>query len=171
MATPAKSPKTKSNKKLTRPSTLVTLYQGDYERRLAEKYMDYERHEMRERSTQRFGGSLAPQLAQEYDDLRAEAEETALRIVVQAVPRKQWRELLQAHPPVADADGEIDEEHKRLGFNPDTFFDAIVKPCVVEPEFTDEEWDEFEEDCSEAHWDKLSSAAYLLNVQGVDLPK
>lgn len=58
--------------------------------------------------------------------------------VVRALPRRQYRELLDDHPPVKDG----------ADWNPDTFPPALIAACVVDPEMTVEQaaqiWEEWE---------------------------
>lgn len=62
-------------------------------------------------------------------------------IRIRALPRKQYRELLEAHPPA-------DSDEEKADWNAETFPPALIAASCVEPEFTSEQaqqiWDEWE---------------------------
>lgn len=152
---------------LARRRTTVTLYQGDYEPRLAALAAAVDRTRLAGQMSARFAtAGNAMRLAHEYDELRAEAEETAVKITLEALPRSAWAKMLEQHPP-----RESDERDGQLGANQETIHDELVSACVVDPVFTETEWVEFADDLSAPAWQALAAAAWTLNVRGVDLPK
>lgn len=75
-------------------------------------------------------------------------------VSLKALPRKQYRLLLEEHPH---------EDPKKGDWNPDTFPPALIAACAVDPEFTVEQaqqlWDEWETSDST----KLFLACFNLN--------
>lgn len=122
----------------------------------------------RESATKRFGApqSESLRLAQEYDELVDEARAVGIvKLRVRSAGRK-WRQLKDEHPPRPD-----NEEDEILGVNRATFFEPAVKLCIVEPEFTDEQYDEFVDQLSAAQWDRMSSVSWIVNEGEVNIPK
>lgn len=111
------------------------------------------------------------------EDVRAKmAEQKAIiasgvvRIHVGALPRGggrgAFRRLLTEHPPV-----EGDELDKQLGYNSDTFGDALIKACIVRTENLDgetvpNEWDAWADDMSDGQWEEVFNACLALNRDG-----
>ncbi|MGH1563030.1 hypothetical protein [Mumia sp. DW29H23] len=165
---------------LQRRRTVVTLYQGDYEQRLADlggrvaAAFEAENETPRRLSDE----SDAAALAQEHDDLRAEADETAEKVTLFALTNTQWVELAAQHPPRDD-----DKADAARGVNTDTFPGALLLACLVPPpdgHDRREVLDLLNEgqrildtigDPTRVQWLKLTRAAYAVNMQDDDLPK
>ncbi len=64
--------------------------------------------------------------ADAYDKFVAVAAERGVKVAIQAIPGRKWRELEAAHPP-----REKNEDDAEWGFNVLTFGDAVVPLCVV----------------------------------------
>lgn len=80
------------------------------------------------------GGPEAPaDLAEQLAKLREQAAEHIYQFRIRALPRRRWDTLVAAHPP---------REGKRETLNPETFFDALVRTSVVEPELDADDWDD-----------------------------
>lgn len=101
------------------------------------------------------------------DQLRDEAEPRAIKATVQRLPRKQFRDLIKAHPP-----REGDEADKEIGFNEEAVADELVPACLVAPEFKSPAFrEEFLDNLSDAQFGLLFDAAYAVNRGGVPDPK
>lgn len=104
-------------------TSVVTIFTGDY--------LDRIRHlEQRARAAERAAKGTTQmldeepeylRLAEEHDALVREAEESAVHVRVQALPRKVWTQLVSEHPP---RDGNRDDTLD--GVNTDTFPEALV---------------------------------------------
>lgn len=107
------------------------------------------------------------ELTLEFDDFMAEAEKRAALVVVRALPRREYRDLLKAHPP-----REGDEQDESWGFNVDDFGDAMVPPAVIEPAFSsDHAKATFLESLSTAQWTTVFAAAVTVNSGALPDPK
>lgn len=96
----------------------------------------------------------------EFDAFMAEAEERARVVVVQALPRREYRTLRGEHPP-----REGNEIDQAAGFNLDAFSDVLVPKCAPgeTPAFLD--------GLSDGQWSQLFSAAVAVNEGGSPNPK
>ena len=96
-----------------------------------------------------------------------EAEPRAVVVVVKALGRRQWRSLVTEHPARDDT-----KEDEALGVNADTFPDALVPPSIAEPEFPSHaDRDAFLDSLSDADFNRLFRAAFVLNRVPADDPK
>lgn len=64
------------------------------------------------------------------DALRADAAGVTLHVVLEALPRTPYRQLVDQHPQRKDADGKPHPDDG-LGLNYETFPPALVKACVI----------------------------------------
>jgi hypothetical protein len=109
------------------------------------------------------------------DEQRAIISSGVVRIVLGALPRGggrgAFRRLLTEHPP---RDG--DELDAQLGYNADTFGDALIQKCIVEtralaPDGTSgdpvpNEWDKWADEMSDGQWEEVFTACLALNKDG-----
>ena len=139
----------------------VLLFQGDDLAKIAELRKAAEA----EQSDTRLMGELSA--AQEHDEFVKEAEARAVRVVLKALGRKQWRNLVADHPPRKGV-----ESDKALGVNDETFGDALVLASLEEPEFASTgDAEEFLDSLRSADFDQLYHAAFALNRFQADAPK
>jgi hypothetical protein len=89
-----------------------------------------------------------------------------------AVRKEQvvWLELLAAHPPRKDPAGKVDRRDAAVGVNVGTFFDALVRASVVEPELDDQRWEALDGKLTDGQFNQLANAAWQLNRAEVDVP-
>lgn len=151
-------------KKIERRRTTVTLHHGHYQQELAdllEKAMAALRAEESGVAPQRAGTKReSMKLGKQYDDLLAEAEESATKITVWAIGHREYSTLADEHPPRPD-----DANDKRNGVNLKTFPAALLCASLVEPgSGQDGEQILDELDLSHPHYDKLERAAWSVNV-------
>lgn len=99
------------------------------------------------------------------ESLAEMVEAATIRFTLRALPRRQWTDLLKAHPPRKD---HLDD--RKLGYNEETFYEALVRASVADPVPTDEEWEQIDEVLTEGEWIRLVSAAQTLNLAGSKLP-
>ena len=115
----------------------------------------------------------APDLAAELVEVRERLEETkaaiasgVVRIVIKGLTRGEFRRLVTVHPP-----REGDDLDKRLGYNADTFGDALVKACIVRTENLDgeevpNEWDKWADGMTNGQWDEVFTACMKITNDG-----
>lgn len=104
-------------------------------------------------------------LAERMQALEATMAESVLTVRLRALNRKAFQDLLLAHPPRKD-----DQRDKLYGFNVDTFNDALVRASCVDPEFNDDQWDQFTQVITSGQHAELSETAGALNHSRVDIP-
>jgi hypothetical protein len=116
--------------------------------------------EARRAAADSLGGKL------DVPEALAEAVEAAtIRFTLRALPRRQWTDLLKAHPPRKD---HLDD--RKVGYNEETFYEALVRASVADPVPTDKEWEQIDEVLVEGEWIRLVTAAQTLNLAGSKLP-
>lgn len=174
-----------------RTASLV-IYQGDDLEQLAELRQAAEVARRRVKQAQgrslRIGDDAPTAEAEEsaYDEFVAEAAERAETLVVQAIGRKRFRDLLAEHPArkvkVTDEDGTREEAHEDdadFGVNVETFPDALLTyrdgdvRTITAPEFPTAKAcrDFLDNDLSDGDYESLWQTAYWLNRNPVVDPK
>lgn len=151
----------------------VHIYVGDYHDRLA----NLERRVLA--AADNFDGRTAtldetPEhltLAAEYDALAAEAGQHRVEVTLQALGRRQSKELRAAHPPrVAGEKGATDWQARGdmvMGVNEETFKDDLVRASVISPEMSEDDFDNI----SEGAFTVLYSTALDLTYGAAEDPK
>lgn len=101
----------------------------------------------------------ADEAREAYNVAVAEAAERAVLVRVNQVGRKIFRRLLSEHPPREDND--VDQV---LGYNDDTFGEALLLACVTEPAFgTVEDKQTFLDSLADGDFEQLMETAVALN--------
>ena len=102
-------------------------------------------------------------------DVRAEMDEQrkviasgVVRILIKGLTRGEFRRLLTAHPPRSG-----DDLDARVGYNADTFGDALIKACILRTEDLDgnpvpNEWDQWADDMTNGQWEDVFTACMKL---------
>jgi hypothetical protein len=98
-------------------------------------------------------------------DLVDAVEASTIRFTLRARSRQEWRDLLKAHPPRKDHP--LD---RQLGYNEETFYEALIRASIVDPVITDAEWQELNGYLTEGEWTRLVVAAQNLNLRASQLP-
>lgn len=108
--------------------TTVTLFQGDdYDREL-ELRKDVERAAVNADNPRRIGDSPSVQAAAAaYDEFVAEAAERGVKVLLVALPKGRYRELVATHPPREDSD-----EDAAWGFDYSTLGDELVPASMCD---------------------------------------
>lgn len=159
----------KTNPLLTsRRRVTVPLYSGEVETRLQEldealevAYANESAGSMRATSV-----SEADAIAKERDDYAAKAQAEAPKLVLEGITERQLQRLRDEHPPRKG-----DKLDETVGYNREDFPAAFIRACLVEPEVTDEQWDEFIEQASSGRLHTLLQHANEVTGDDVDLPK
>jgi hypothetical protein len=102
----------------------------------------------------------------EAREFAAEAEERGVKVVLRALGRKTWRDLIAQHPP---RDGESAD--KELGANADAFGEALVPLCMASPAGSPEECRAFLDSLNEGQFGDLAVRAWRLNMGRGSDPK
>lgn len=137
----------------------LTAAMQDLERQLEEA-------EARHRASGSLAGGDRVDLAQQMEDVRERMKSHTVDFRLRALPRRRWTALVAEHPPRAGNDRDT-----AMGLNEETFFEAMVRACVVEPTLDDEDWKTLLDDAlSDAQWGQLTNAAWAVNARDVDVP-
>lgn len=102
------------------------------------------------------------------DDLRAQMREWTQVFTVRAMDEQDFRRLVEQHPP-RTKDGKNDPRDYD-GVNSETYYPALVKASIAEPEMTDERWAKLVKKLTPGQRAKLSDAAVLVNGREEDIP-
>lgn len=105
-------------------------------------------------------------LAERLEALTEQMQAESVPFVLQAMPRSEWVKLIAAHPP---RDGE--EIDQRMGLNGETYWPALLRRSVVEPDITAEQWKQLLDGVlSSSQYDALTDAAWAVNRAEVSVP-
>lgn len=116
-------------------------------------------------SGRKLSDSVDPATADRIRELEAEMREHSLTLTLRALPRRDWLRLVRDHP---ERPG--DAADRELGVNRDTFFDAVVLACIVDPEMTEEQKSRLLDVITDAQYESLSNAAWVLNRKDISVP-
>ncbi len=152
-----------------RPETTVPVclrgdLQADFEQ--AER----ELAEAERKPADSLAGTGARAIAERIEALREEMREYTVEFRFRAKPKHEFRELVDAYPPRRDDEGGIVDGDRAIGVNTETFFDACIRACLVEPELDDEDWATLDANLSDRQFDELSNAAWGINRREVGVP-
>lgn len=114
-------------------------------------------------------GSGAGPIIERIEALEAEMTEHTYEFRLRALPRAEWRALCNEHPPRKGDDGGV-VDSDRIGVNADTFYDAIIRACLIDPELTDDEFEQLTGALTDRQYDDIAEAAWGLNRREVDVP-
>lgn len=105
------------------------------------------------------------------DTLRGEMEEATVTLVLQALPRREYRALVDKHPPRKDTDGKVLPQDERVGVDRDGFYNELARRSIVQPELDATTVDVLLDDkLSDGQWEELTTRCNLLNRSTVDVP-
>lgn len=107
----------------------------------------------------------AKELAEQVRALQDKMNKATLTVTLRAMDRAPWKELQSAHPPRKDS--AIDW---KLGFNPDTFYDALIAASLVDPVLDADQLAKLLDVITAGQFDRLASAAWTLNRSDVSAP-
>ncbi|MFF0823065.1 hypothetical protein ACFYUR_22110 [Micromonospora haikouensis] len=109
-------------------------------------------------------------IADRMEALRSEMLAHTYRFRLRAMTRPRWHAFVAEHPPRPDGD-QVDARDRVRGVNVETFFPALVRESVVDPQLDAGEWDRLiGEVLTDRQFDELSTAAWSLNRGEVDIP-
>ena len=89
-----------------------------------------------------------------------------VRVVIKGLSRGEFRRLMVAHPPRED-----DALDRRLGYNADTFGDALVTACIertesVSGEAVENRWPQWADEMTNGQWEEFFTACLKLTNEG-----
>lgn len=120
--------------------------------------------------TDSLAGSGVGRIVERIEALEAEMRERTYDFRLRALPRHEFRALMAAHPPRRDEDG-LNKEDAPLGVNRETFFPAMIRAAVVDPELDEAEWtDLLDARLTDYQFQDLAWTAWALNAGEVDVP-
>ncbi|QNN50139.1 hypothetical protein H9L10_03525 [Phycicoccus endophyticus] len=102
----------------------------------------------------------------QMDAHKATIASGVVRIVIKGLTRGEFRRLLVEHPPRED-----DPLDVRLGYNSDTFGDALIQACILHTENLDGEpvenrWPDWADDMTNGQWEEVFRACMDLTNEG-----
>jgi hypothetical protein len=140
---------------------------------LAGQYEQLQRQLAELPANNKLGGDPERQRIQaEMEHIRAEMVADTIPFVLRAISEPAFQELVDQHPPRRNGD-EINARDAAIGFNRSTFYHALIRACVIEPDdLDDEDWDVlFSPDgFSPGEFHRLGNEALRINDQAVDVP-
>lgn len=102
-----------------------------------------------------------------HDEFAAEAKERGVKVILRAVGRKTWRDLIAKHPVRVAGDGVTEEQieaDKNFGANVDALQEELVPMCMASPAGTNEERSAFLDSLNEGQFGDLAIRAWGLNI-------
>jgi hypothetical protein len=116
-------------------------------------------------------GSGVGDLVDRIEELESQMAENQYLFRFRAMPRPEFRAIVAAHPPRRDpGTNDIVDADRFLLVNAETFFDALIRRCLVDPQLTDDEWVRTVSTLTDHQYNELGSAAWDLNRAEVDIP-
>ena len=115
-------------------------------------------------------GSGTGALLERLDALAVEMAEHTYTFRLRAMPRHAWLELMAAHPPRKDDEGDPLVEDRMTGANRLTVFEPMVRMSIIDPELDDEQWKKLLAALTDRQFEDLVNAAWDLNQGKVDVP-
>lgn len=104
------------------------------------------------------------------DALRAEMREHTEEFRLRAMSQPKFRALVAEHTPRRDDEGTVDAADAQMGFNRDTFFDALLKASVISPDLDDDDWTALLDVLTDRQYNDLTDAAWFVNRTEVSVP-
>lgn len=121
-------------------------------------------------STDSLAGDGSGALIERIEALEEQMRDSTYEFRLRALPRHEFRSLMTGHPPRRQEDGSLHPEDT-LGVNRETFFPAMIRSAVVDPELDDAEWtDLLDTRLTDYQYQELAWAAWALNTSEVDIP-
>ena len=126
------------------------------------------------------GGAPKRRMSEPVDDLTGQIEAVraamdvqrdiiasgVVRVVIKGLSRGEFRRLMVAHPPRED-----DALDRQLGYNADTFGDALIAACIVRTESLSGEavenrWPQWADEMTNGQWEEFFTACLKLTNEG-----
>jgi hypothetical protein len=127
--------------------------------------LDRQLEQLIDKPVTKLGGDGRGQLQQQILALEAQMAAATVPFRFRALTRADWHAFVAEHPPRPD-----DERDARLGINRATFYEAMVRRCLVEPVVSAEQWERLDKVLTDRQFDQLADAAWGINRRDVDVP-
>jgi hypothetical protein len=111
----------------------------------------------------------AAELAAEIGALEAEMEAERVEFRFAALSRRDWADLLRAHPPTKEQRQQF--AGRTIDHNPETFPHAAIAASCADPKMTAEQVAELEAVLLQSQFDLLWAKCLEANLGGAELPK
>lgn len=131
---------------------------------------DRELEKLTNQPSTKFSGNGSGELRQKILDLEEQMRAATYEFRLRALPKPRFRALVAEHQPRRTADGSVDDRDRALGVNAETFFDALIRASLLDPELSGKQWTELAEALTDRQYDVLADAAWYLNRGDVDVP-
>ena len=105
----------------------------------------------------------APAIQAELDELREKIEDETAEFTFRALRRRDYRKLIEDHPPLPADEQDFD-------FNPETLGPELISRSAVSPELSLQDVEYLWEEWDDATVTELYSAALLVNKEVRDVP-
>lgn len=110
-------------------------------------------------------------LVERIEALQVEMREHSYDFRLRALPRHQFRELVNAHPPRRDDNNDPVQEDAALGVNREAFYPALIHAATIDPVLDEAEWaDLLDSKLTDYQFQELAWTAWALNTGSVDVP-
>ena len=116
----------------------------------------------------------APVIAQRIADLEAEIESAKVTFTFRALPRREYVDLISAHPPtkkqLADLATKSSDPLRKpsLEFDPERFPIALIAACSFDPVMSEDDVRRLDKALADEQWSRLWGAAIAANVGDSD---
>lgn len=106
------------------------------------------------------------EIAAEMDALEKAMAGEMLTLTFRALPRSDWRKLVDQHPPREGHDGD-----RVMGANFQALMEEVAPMCAVAPELDEDDWERLNTVLSSGDFDRIFTAVWEVNREGGDVPK
>lgn len=106
------------------------------------------------------GNVDAAPVADEINALIEEAKDSTIDVLLRALPRKQWSDLVTKNPPKSD----------EFLYDTAGLMNDAIPACWVSPELDAETREALLDGLTQGQWDRLSEATQMLNRGDVNVP-
>jgi hypothetical protein len=125
----------------------------------------------REAARDSLAGGAVLDIQTRLDELLEAMEAATVTLVLQALPRREYRALVDKYPPRKDDEGKPLPRDERFGVDYDAFYSELARRSIVEPALDAATLDILlDEKLSDGQWEALTTACARLNRSTVDVP-
>lgn len=112
-------------------------------------------------------GDGISKLEDELAEVRERAAAAVIPFELQALTRREWASLVADHQPSQDASTGA----KMLGYDPETFFPALIRSSLVSPDLDEDTFDLLvDEKLTAGQYDQLVDACLELSKRKTSIP-
>lgn len=115
-------------------------------------------------------GSPTRAIDARMEELRGQMAEAEVRFRVRALSHRDYQRLTDAHPPRVGPDGKTLPADLAEEVNTETFWPALVRACLVEPDLSDEQLAKLLDTLSDRQYGDLARCALTACKGDVSVP-